>query len=75
MVFWDEESGFSLHVFVENWGYIGQRKILQGQRRGRLNVMGQFESQIVSEYVFLLKKGMQIFFEQLQQFNELIKQE
>jgi hypothetical protein len=52
--FWDE-SGFSLHVIRrKNWGYIGQRKNITGQRRrGRVNVMGAMRESDRSSSMFL----------------------
>jgi transposase len=75
--FWDE-SGFSLRVIRrKNWGHIGQRKKIPGQRRrGRINVMGAIRESDRKRVCFFIKKGnADIFLEQLQQFNELIKQE
>ena len=75
--FWDE-SGFSLRVIRrKNWGKKGQRKRIPGQRRrGRINVMGAIrESDRTRVCFFIEKSNADIFLEQLQQFNELIKQE
>jgi transposase len=75
--FWDE-SGFSLHVIRrKKWGHIGQRKNITGQRRrGRVNVMGAIRDSDHKRVCFFIKKGnADIFLEQLQQFNEFIKQE
>ena len=75
--FWDE-SGFSLQVIRrKNWGYIGQRKNITGQRRrGRINVMGAIRESDRKRVCFFIKRGnADIFLEQLQEFNELIKQE
>ena len=75
--FWDE-SGFSLRVIRrKNWGKKGQRKNITGQRRrGRINVMGAIRESDRKQVCFFIKKGnADIFLEQLQQFNELIKQE
>ncbi len=75
--FWDE-SGFSLQVIRrKNWGQKGQRKNITGQRRrGRINVMGAIRESDRKRVGFFIKKGnADIFLEQLQQFNELIKQE
>ena len=75
--FWDE-SGFSLRVIRrKNWGKKGQRKKISGQRRrGRINVMGAIRESDRKRVCFFIKKGnADIFLEQLQQFNELIKQE
>jgi hypothetical protein len=61
--FWDE-SGFSLRVIRrKNWGHIGQRKKILGQRRrGRLNVMGAIRESDRKQVCFFIKKVMQIFF-------------
>ena len=75
--FWDE-SGFSLRVIRrKTWGKKGQRKKISGQRRrGRINVMGAIRESDRKRVCFFIKKGnADIFLEQLQQFNELIKQE
>ena len=75
--FWDE-SGFSLQVIRrKNWGKKGQRSKIAGQRRrGRINVMGAIRESDRKRVCFFIKKGnADIFLEQLQQFNELIKQE
>ncbi len=75
--FWDE-SGFSLQVIRrKNWGQKGQRRKIAGQRRrGRVNVMGAIRESDRKRVCFFIKKGnADIFLEQLQQFNELIKQE
>jgi len=75
--FWDE-SGFSLRVIRrKNWGKKGKRKKLPGQRRhGRVNVMGAIREADRKRVCFFIKKGnADIFYEQLQQLNELIKQE
>jgi len=75
--FWDE-SGFSLQVIRrKNWGKKGQRRKIAGQRRrGRINVMGAIRESDRKRVCFFIKKGnADIFLEQLQQFNELIKQE
>ncbi|NMF61336.1 IS630 family transposase [Brasilonema octagenarum UFV-E1] len=75
--FWDE-SGFSLRVIRrQNWGKKGKRKNLPGQRRhGRLNVMGAIREADRKRVCFFIKKGnADIFYEQLQHLNELIKQE
>lgn len=75
--FWDE-SGFSLHVIRrKNWVKKGQRKNVTGQRRrGRINVMGAIRESDRKRVCFFIEKGnADIFLEQLQQFNELIKQE
>ena len=51
--FWDE-SGFSLRVIRrKNWGHIGQRKKILGQRRrGWLNVMGAIRESDRSSSMF-----------------------
>ena len=75
--FWDE-SGFSLRVIRrKNWGKRGQRKNITGQRRrGRVNVMGGIREGDRKRVCFFIKKGnADIFFEQLQEFNKLIKEE
>ncbi len=75
--FWDE-SGFSLRMIRrKNWGKKGKRKNVPGQRRcGRVNVMGALTEAEQKRVCFFLKKGnADIFYEQLQQLNELIKQE
>jgi transposase len=75
--FWDE-SGFSLRVIRrKSWGKKGQRKNITGQRRrGRINVMGAIRESDRKRVCFFIKKGnADTFLEQLQQFNELIKQE
>jgi len=75
--FWDE-SGFSLRVIRrKNWGKRGKRKNLTGQRRrGRVNVMGGIREGDRKRVCFFIKKGQgDIFYEQLQQLNKLIKEE
>jgi transposase len=75
--FWDE-SGFSLRVIRrKTWGKKGHRKKITGQRRqGRVNVMGGIRESDRKRICFFVKKGEgDIFYEQLQQFNELIKSE
>ena len=75
--FWDE-SGFNLHVIRrKNWSKKGKRKKITGQRRrGRINVMGAIRESDRKRVCFFIKRGNgDIFLEQLQQFNELIKQE
>ena len=75
--FWDE-SGFSLRVIRrKNWGKKGQRNKISGQRRrGRINVMGAIRESDRKRVCFFIKKSnTNTFLEQLQQFNELIKQE
>jgi len=75
--FWDE-SGFSLRVIRrKTWGKKGHRKKITGQRRqGRVNVMGGIRESDRKRICFFVKKGQgDIFYEQLQQFNELIKSE
>ena len=73
-----DESGFSLRVIRrKNWGKKGQRRNITGQRRrGRINVMGAIRESDRKRVCFFIKKGnADTFLEQLQQFNELIKQE
>lgn len=75
--FWDE-SGFSLRVIRrKSWGKKGQRKQLAGQRRrGRVNVMGGIRELDRKRLCFFVKKGdADIFYEQVQQLNEFVKQE
>ncbi|HIK08107.1 MAG TPA: IS630 family transposase [Trichormus sp. M33_DOE_039] len=75
--FWDE-SGFSLRVIRrKNWGKKGKRKNVPGERRcGRINVMGAIRELDRKRVCFFVKKGnAYIFYEQLHQLNELIKQE
>lgn len=75
--FWDE-SGFSLRVIRrKNWGKKGKRKNVPGQRRcGRVNVMGAIREVDRKRICFFGEKGnADIFYEQLQQLNELIQQE
>jgi transposase len=75
--FWDE-SGFSLRVIRrKGWSKKGKRKNVPGQRRcGRVNVMGAIRELDRKRVCFFVKKGnADIFYEQLQQLNELIKQE
>jgi transposase len=75
--FWDE-SGFSLRVIRrKTWGKKGRRKKLTGKRgKGRVNVMGGIRESDRKRICFFVKKGEgDIFYEQLQQFNELIKNE
>jgi transposase len=75
--FWDE-SGFSLRVIRrKNWGKRGRRKNLTGQRRrGRVNVMGAIRESDRKRVCFFIKKGnADTFYEQLQQLNQLIKEE
>ena len=61
----------------KNWGKQGKRKNVPGQRRcGRVNVMGAIRELDRKRVCFFVKKGnADIFYEQLQQLNELIKQE
>lgn len=61
----------------KNWGRRGKRKNVPGQRRrGRVNVMGAIREVDRKRVCFFVKKGnADIFYEQLQQLNELIKQE
>ncbi len=75
--FWDE-SGFSLRVIRRrNWGKKGERKNVSGQRRcGRVNVMGAIREADRKRVCFFVKKGnADMFYEQLQQLNEFIKQD
>ncbi len=75
--FWDE-SGFSLRVIRrKTWGKRGQRKKLIGQRRrGRVNVMGGVRESDRKRICFFIKKGnVDTFYEQLNQFHELMKKE
>ena len=62
---------------LKNWGKKGQRQRIPGQRRrGRINVMGAIRESDRQRVCFFIEKGnADIFLEQLQQFNELIKQE
>ena len=61
----------------KNWGKKGKRKNVTGQRRcGRVNVMGAIREIDRKRVCFFVKKGnIDIFYEQLQQLNELTKQE
>lgn len=75
--FWDE-TGFSLRVIRrKNWGKKGQRKKITGQRsQGRVNVMGGIRESDRKRVCYFVKKGDgDIFYEQLQQLNELVKNE
>lgn len=75
--FWDE-TGFSLKVIRrKNWGKRGQRKKLTGQRRrGRVNIMGGLRESDRKRICFSLKKGnADTFYQQLNQFHELLKKE
>ena len=75
--FWDE-SGFSLRVIRrKNWGKKGRRKNITGQRRrGRVNVMGGIREADRKRVCFFIKKGnADIFYEQLQELNKLVKKE
>ncbi|MDZ4871537.1 MAG: IS630 family transposase ISNpu2 [Chroococcidiopsis cubana SAG 39.79] len=75
--FWDE-TGFSLRVIRrKTWGKKGKRKKVTGQRRrGRVNVMGGLREQDHKRLCFFIKKGdADTFYKQLQQLNELVKQE
>lgn len=75
--FWDE-SGFSLRVIRrKNWGKKGKRKSVPGERRcGRVNVMGAIRELDRKRVCFFVNKGnADIFYQQLQQLNELSKQE
>ncbi|ACC84956.1 IS630-like element ISNpu2 family transposase [Nostoc punctiforme] len=71
-------SGFSLRVIrCKGWGKKGKRKNVPGERRcGRVNVMGAIRELDRKRVCFFVKKGnADIFYEQLQQLNGLIKQE
>ena len=61
----------------KNWGKKGQRQRIPGQRRrGRINVMGAIRESDRKRVGFFIEKGnADVFLEQLQQFNELLKQE
>ncbi len=61
----------------KNWGKKGRRKNIPGQRRcGRVNVMEAIRELDRKRVCFFVKKGnADIFYEQLQQLNGLIKQE
>lgn len=75
--FWDE-SGFSLRVIRrKSWGKKGRRKKITGQRRkGRVNVMGGIRESDRKRICFFVEKGEgDIFYERLQQFNQLIQNE
>jgi transposase len=75
--FWDE-SGFSMRVIRrKNWGKKGKRKHLTGQRRkGHINVMGCIRESDRKRICFFVKKGNgDIFYEQLHQLVENLKQE
>ena len=76
--FWDE-SGFSLRVIRrKNWGKKGRRKNITGQRRRRLcKCDGRKTSEGDRKRVcFFIKKGnADIFYEQLQELNKLVKKE
>lgn len=75
--FWDE-SGFSLRVIRrKNWSKKGNRRHLTGQRRrGRVNVMGGVRENDRKRVCFFIKKGnADIFYSQLQQFHEWLKDE
>ncbi len=75
--FW-EETGFSLRVIRrKTWGKKGRRKKITGQgSRGRVNVMGGIRESDRKRVCFFVKKGEGgIFYDQLQQLNELIKNE
>jgi transposase len=77
-VWFGDESGFSLRVIRrKNWGKKGQRKKLTGQRRrGRVNVMGAIRESDKKRVCFFIKKGnADIFYGQLQEFHEFLKQE
>jgi len=73
-----DETGFSLRVIRrKTWGKKGRRKKITGQRsRGRVNVMGGIRESDRKRVCFFVKKGEgDIFYEQLQQLNELVKNE
>jgi len=75
--FWDE-SGFSMRVIRrKTWSKRGSRKHLTGQRRkGRINVMGCIRESDRKRICFFVKKGDgDIFYEQLHQLVENLKQE
>ena len=75
--FWDK-TGFSLRVIRrKNWGKKGKRKKITGQRRrGRVYVMGGMREYDRKRLCFFIKKGDgDIFYEQLQQLNDLVKKE
>ena len=75
--FWDE-SGFSLRVIRrKTWGKKGHRKKVTGQRRrGRVNIMGGLRYHDKKRINFVIKKGnADIFYEQIEALNNLLKQE
>ncbi|MEH1908554.1 IS630 family transposase [Nostoc sp.] len=75
--FWDE-SGFSLRVIRrKNWIQKGQRKKVTGQRSsGKVNIMGAVRFHDRKRMCFFVEKGNgDIFYQQLQQLYEQIKQE
>lgn len=75
--FWDE-AGFSLRVIRrKSWGKKGTRKKVTGQRsRGRVNVMGGVRFHDKKRICFFIEKGnSDIFYEQLEQFNDFVKSE
>jgi len=75
--FWDK-SGFSMRVIRrKTWGKKGKRKHLTGQRRrGTINVMGCVRESDRKRICFFVKKGNgDIFYEQLHQLVENLKQE
>jgi transposase len=75
--FWDE-SGFSMRVIRrKTWGKKGKRKHLTGQRRrGTINVMGCVRDSDRKRICFFVKKGNgDIFYEQLYQLVENLKEE
>jgi len=77
LCFWDE-TGFTLRVIRrKNRGKKGRRKKVTGQRRrGRVNVMGGIREYDRKRLCFFIKKGnANIFYEQLQQLNDFVKEE
>ncbi len=75
--FWDE-TGFSLRVIRRKcWGNKDKRKQITGQRsRGRVNVMGRMRELDRYRLCSFVEKGnSDIFYEQLKQLNEFVKQE
>lgn len=75
--FWDE-SGFSLRVIRrKNWTKKGKRRHLTGQRSsGRVNIMGGIRESDRKQICFFVKKGDgDIFFQQLQQLYDFVRNE
>lgn len=75
--FWDE-SGFSLRVIRrKNWGRKGQRKKVTGQRSsGKVNLMGAVRFHDRKRICYFVEKGnSDIFYQQLQQLYEQVKEE